>query len=371
MRVCIDIQSAIAPRAGVGRYTKLLVEHLVAPTLRQSDDVKLFYFDFQRRGIPFPVTGATHQACHWAPGRYVQKAWKTVGWPPFDAFSGPADVFHFPNFVRPPLARGKSVVTVHDLAFLRHPDTLETKNYRYLTAQIRQTVEKADALIAVSEFTAREMRDLLNVPAEKVFPIHSGVEQFRQAPHETDVVAARKMLNLERPYLLCLSTLEPRKNFPFLVDVFERLENFDGDLVIAGGRGWKFEPILQRMRASKKSGRIRYLEFVHDDLLPGLYAGAELFVFPSLYEGFGFTPLEAMACGAPVVSSAGGSLPEVLGDAALIIPGFDAAEWAAQIQGLLGDSARRSALKKAGFARVKKFSWEETARQTWDVYRRI
>jgi glycosyltransferase involved in cell wall biosynthesis len=215
------------------------------------------------------------------------------------------------------------------------------------------------------------MRELLKVPAEKVFAIHSGVQQVRQAPHEVDAMAAKKLLNLDRPYLLCLSTLEPRKNFPFLVQVFERLKSFDGDLVIAGGRGWKFEPILQQFRHSQKAKRIRYLEYVDEELLPGLYAGAELFVFPSLYEGFGFTPMEAMTQGTPVVSSAGGSLPEVLGDAAVIVPGFQADAWAAEIESLLADTAKRQALRNAGFAQARKYSWEETARQTWNVYRKI
>jgi glycosyltransferase involved in cell wall biosynthesis len=368
MRVCLDIQSAIAQRAGVGRYTKMLAEHL-AP-LRGGDDLVLFFFDFQRRGMPFPVPEATPTCCRWVPGRLAQGAWKTVGWPPFDAFSGPADVYHFPNFVRPPLTKGRSIVTVHDLAFLRFPDTIEQGNFRHLTARIRQTVEQADVIIAVSEFTAREIRDLLRVPAERIAAIHSGIEQFRQAPDETDAVAARRLLQLDRPYLLCVSTLEPRKNFPLLVDTFDRLP-FDGDLVIAGGRGWKYEPILDRIRASPKSARIRCLEYVDDALLPGLYAGAELFVFPSLYEGFGFTPLEAMSFGTPVVSSSGGSLPEVLGDAAEIVDSFDADAWVARIQALLGDADRRRALRAAGRERARRYSWEQTARRTWDVYRRI
>ena len=126
MRVCIDIQSAIAQRAGVGRYTKRLVEELAA--LRApADELALFYFDFQRRGVPFPVPGATQRAVRWLPGRYVQKAWKTIAWPPFDLFAGPAEVFHFPNFIRPPLRRGRSVVTIHDLAFMRLPETIEAR----------------------------------------------------------------------------------------------------------------------------------------------------------------------------------------------------------------------------------------------------
>jgi glycosyltransferase involved in cell wall biosynthesis len=369
MRVCLDIQSAVLQRAGVGRYTYRLAQHLGA--MRGSDELTFFHFDFNRRGSPDFGPGSRVNACRWIPGRAAQGAWKMINFPPFNWFSGSADVFHFPNFIRPPVSRGATVVTIHDLAFLRMPETIEAANYRHLTRNIRRTVERADAVIAVSEFTAREIRELLDVPADRVVPIHSGVDPVPRAPHETEIVATRRMLGLERPYLLALSTLEPRKNYPFLVEVFEALTKFDGDLVIAGGRGWKFDPILDRIRRSPKAARIRYLEYVQDALLPGLYAGAELFVFPSLYEGFGFTPLEAMAHGIPVVSSAGGSLPEVLDGAALIMEDFVAESWAREIERLLADSSRRTAHRAAGFELVKSYSWAETARRTWDVYRRL
>lgn len=361
MRVCIDIQSAIAQRAGVGRYAKLLVEHLAA-TRAPADELALFYFDFQRKGMPFPVPGATQQACRWLPGRYVQKAWKTIGWPPFDLFSGPADVFHFPNFIRPPLARGKSVVTIHDLAFLRMPETIEEKNYRYLKAYIAETVARADAILAVSEFTRQEIIELLHVPPEKVVAIHSGI-----APPNHKLLEPGSCT----PFLLSLGTLEPRKNYAFLIEVFDRLTGFDGELVIAGGRGWKFEPILERIAQSPRRDRIRVLDYVTEAELDRLYRTAELFVFPSRYEGFGFPPLEAMARGTAVVSAATGSLPEVLGDAALVIPGFDADAWAARLSCLLSDGDARRTLAQRGPAHAARFTWAETARQTWQVYRQL
>ena len=359
MRVCIDIQSAIAQRAGIGRYTKLLVEHLAA-TRAPTDELALFYFDFQRKGVPFQIPGVTQRACRWLPGRFVQKAWKTVGWPPFDMFSGAADIFHFPNFIRPPLTRGKSVVTVHDLAFMRMPGTIEEKNHRFLTSRIRNTVEKADAIIAVSEFTRREIIELLNVPEDRVTAILSGIELPVPRPESGN----RKK---EKPFLFTVGTLEPRKNYPFLVDVFDRL-NFDGDLVIVGGRGWKFEPILERILRSPKRDRIRILNYVGDDELDRLYRDASLFIFPSLYEGFGFPPLEAMARGTPVVSAATGSLPEVLGDAALLIEGSDAENWAVKISALLSDDAARKSLVACGAAQAASFTWQETARRTWKLY---
>ncbi len=369
MKVCVDIQSAIGQRAGVGRYTKSLVEHLGDPA--GSDELILFYFDFSRRGHPFPVMGARRKVVRWCPGRLVQKAWKTIGWPPFDRFSGPADVYHFPNFVRPPLTCGRSVVTLHDIAFLRLPETTERKNLRYLSAQIRKTVDQSDMIITVSQFSAREICEQLNVPEDRVTAIHEGLTPNMASPDQDAIKTMRRALNLNRPYLLFVGTIEPRKNIPFLVDVFERLESFDGDLVLAGMRGWKYEPILERMKRSRRAVSIRYLEYVDEQWMPALYAGSELFLFPSLYEGFGFPPLEAMMCGTPVLSSTAGSLPEVLGDAAEWAPQFDPELWKNRVETLLGDDTRRETLRKAGRAQAGRYRWADTARKTWEVYRKV
>ena len=156
---------------------------------------------------------------------------------------------------------------------------------------------------------------------------------------------------------------------PLLVEAFERLGAFDGDLVVAGMRGWKVEPILARMRASPRAQRIRYLEYVDERWLPALYGGAELFLLASLYEGFGLPPLEAMACGTPAVVSPGGSLPEVVGDAAIIVRDYDPDAWAGRVSGLLSDGDARAALRARGIARAAAFRWEDTARETWRVYR--
>lgn len=367
MRVTIDIQAAIAQRAGVGRYTKSLVEHL--GRFAGSDELRLFYFDFQRKGVPFPVPGALQHATRWCPGRIVQKAWKSIHWPPFDWFAGAADVYHFPNFIRPPLSRGKSVVTIHDIAFIRYPQTLEPRNLAYLTAQIKQTCQNSDCIIAVSEFTAREIHELLNVPRDRIVAIHEGLPGGFTRPCRPLIDEARSSLKLERPYLLMVGTMEPRKNMAFLVEVFEKLADFDGDLVIAGMYGWKYEPILKRIIHSPRANRIRHLEYVDERFLPALYAGAELFVFPSLYEGFGFPPLEAMSCGTPVLCSTGGSLPEVLADAAEFVPEYNSDAWAAMIQKLLGSKTRQTELILKGAKLVQKYSWDEAAKKTWNVYR--
>lgn len=369
MKVCVDIQAAIAQRAGVGRYAQELVQHL--PAHAGEDALRLFYFDFQRKGMPFNVPEADCRAVRWIPGRIAQGAWKTLNWPPYSWFSGSADVYHFPNFIRPPLHRGRSVVTVHDVSFLRHPETTEAGNLRYLNARIRQTVQQADAIITDSAFSAGEIEDLLGVSSDRLFPIHLGLPDHTFSPSPAECAQTLLELGLDKPFLLSVGTLEPRKNFSFLIDVFEQLGDLDLDLVIAGMQGWKCEPILDQIRNSPRADHIRYLDYVDDRRLAALYGGAELFVFTSIYEGFGFTPLEAMVAGTPVISSPAGSLGEVLDGAAVLVEGYEAEHWAAQVRDLIGDSSAREDLVERGRAHINRYTWDRTARETWQVYREV
>ncbi len=369
MRICLDIQAAVSQRAGIGRYARSLAEHLgsfAAP----DEELRLFFFDFRRRGLDFASPGATISPTRWIPGKYVQQSWKRLHWPPFDWFSGRSDVFHFPNFTIPPLSHGKAVVTIHDMSFLRFPEFAEKRNLDYLTSVIHQTARRADAIIAVSEFGKREIEACLGIAPDRVSAIHLGISPEYTRPSPPAIQTFRAQLNLDRPYLLTVGTLEPRKNLPFMIEVFEQLDQFDGDLVIAGMPGWKVEPILDRIRSSPKRDRIRTLNYLPDEQLPSLYSGAELFLITSFYEGFGFTPLEAMACGTPVVSSAGGSLPEVLGEAAIMIPEFKSGAWTTAIHSLLADPSLRARLSLGGVNHASRYSWQDTARKTWDIYRK-
>ena len=370
MKVCMDIQAALGQRAGVGRYVRELLAHLGPEA--GGDELSAFYFDFKRTGLDAPPPGVALRACRWLPGRLAQAAWKRVGYPPYDWFAGRADLYHFPNFIRPPLSRGrKSVVTIHDVSFLRMPETTEAKNLAWLTAEIFHTAERADAILTDSHFSAREIVELLRVPESKVFPVWLGLPPFGPPPSPEESGRLRRDLGLTKPYLLMVGTIEPRKNIPFLVNVYEALAEFDGDLVLAGGLGWKTEATLKAIADSPRAAGIRMLRHMDDRQLSALYAGASVFTFPTRYEGFGFPPLEAMGRGAPVVSARNSSLPEVLGNAAEWVDGYDAEEWAETIRAVLGDSARAARLRAAGFEQAKKFTWEETARKTWGVYRSL
>lgn len=372
MKICMDIQAAIGPGAGIGRYTRELLAHVGAHA-RAGERLAAFYFDFHRRGYSGPAPQVAIQSSR-LPGRIVQKVWKTIHAPPYACFAGAADLYHFPNFVIPPLRKkDRAVVSIHDVSFLRLPETTEEKNLAWLTSEIPATVRRADAIITISDFSKREICECLNVPAEKIHVTHLGLSQMgADLVSAEEESALRRNLGITKPYWLMVGTIEPRKNIPFLFRLMEHMSDWDGDLVLAGGLGWKTDAIIAAMKQSACASRIHYVSRVGDRELSTLYAGAAAFIFPSFYEGFGFPPLEALARGTPVVSARNSSLPEVLGDAAAWVDGYALEDWQTAIRAILNENAAaREARARRGREQAAAFTWDKTAAETWKVYRHV
>jgi len=373
LKICIDIQSAVAQRAGVGRYTKVLVENLIKNG--HADQLKLFYFNFKKFESPIDNTDNIEmKPITYIPGQFVQKAWKTINFPTFDFFAGKADVYHFPNFIIPPVAdkKGKKIVSIHDTSFIRFPQFTEEKNLKYITKKIKKTVERADKIITISHFSAEEIKTLLNVPEHKIAVTHLGIsESFMPEDKHEAFLKVKEKTQIADPYILTLGTVEPRKNLLLAIEMFEKMKHFDGNLVIAGMLGWKYETIMEKIKESPKSKKIIYLNYVPDGLLSSLYSAASLYIIPSHYEGFGFPPVEAMACGTPVLSSKGGSLPEILGNAAEYAE-FNAPEqWADKAEQIINTQSIQNDLIKKGIKQASKYRWSKTAEETWNIYQEL
>jgi glycosyltransferase involved in cell wall biosynthesis len=259
----------------------------------------------------------------------------------------------------------RRVVTVHDLTFRRYPHLLQQETLANLDREMSRELFRTDAVISVSEATSRDLHTYYSIDETKSFTIHSGL-----AP----LPVSRIDGFLPKRYLLFVSTIEPRKDLDTLLGAFEMLKQsgeFDGDLVIVGRIGWKSGKTVERMKRSRWSRCIHHLDYVSRASLSAIYERAEVFVFPSLYEGFGFPILEAMSSGAPVIAARSSSLPEIGGDAALYFQPGNADELAGRIAELMRDPALRSDLIVRGRARVAEFDWRKAAGETAAVFHRV
>lgn len=372
MKICLDYQPAVTQRAGIGRYTRVLAEQLPA-LMNPEDSLKLFYFDFKGKGeqpsnLPLNVSIKRFRLC---PGAIMQKLWNYSSFPSFDMLAGNADIYHFTNFLSRPVNKGKVVASIHDMSFMRYPEFTEEKNLAYLTRGIKRTIDFADAIITISKFSAEEIEYFFPSAKGKVFYSHLGIAQNFSPSSIEEIDAVKQKYKLERPYIITVGTIEPRKNHLLLVDAFEQIAAQGIDLVVVGGIGWKSDKIMERLTTSKFAPQIHVLNHLGDGELPALYSGASVFALPSYYEGFGFPPLEAMGCGTPVVSAPGGSLKEVIEDAGIIVEDYNADAWATELMRAITDTELRKSLINKGLLHIKKFTWDKTVVDTLKVYENL
>lgn len=377
MRIGIDYTAAVRQGAGIGRYTRNLIRALaeldrqnryalfVAGGWGEGDGLGPWPDNFHLRGVPLS-------------DRWLNILWQRLRLPlPIQLVTGPLDLFHSPDFVLPPLGRTPAVLTVHDLSFLRVPECFVPGFREYLEGAVTRAVGRARFILADSFSTREDLIDLLAVEPERVAVVYPGVEpRFRPIEDPAVLDAVRSRYGLPSRFVLGLSTLQPRKNFSGLADALGRLLAARGDephftdlhLVIGGGKGWMYEETLVHIERLGLSDRVRFLGFVDDADLPALYSLASAFAFPSWYEGFGVPLLEAMACGTPVVAADNSSLPEVVGNAGLLVNAGDTEALASALAHLLSNEELQAVLKTEGQARARRFTWEKAAHQLLGIY---
>lgn len=370
MRIGIDYTAAVRQGAGIGNYTRELVRALAA--LDRANDYVLFA---AAGGQPLADRG-------WPPNfrtrsvplsdRALAILWHRLQLPLWvELATGAVDIFHSPDFVLPPVRRAKTLVTVHDLSFIRYPQCADANLRAYLNKVVPRSVHRADLILADSHNTKDDLTELLGVERDRIEVVYPGVEErFRPIEDQALLERVRKRYNLPPRFILGLGTLQPRKNFTRLIEAFAdlRFAICDLHLVIAGGKGWLYEEIFATVERLGLEDKVVFTGFVADEHLPALYNLADLFVFPSLYEGFGLPPLEAMACGRPVVTSNASSLPEVVGEAGLMVEATDVEALAEAMQRVLEDNALRVRMIAKGVEQATKFTWEKAAAKLLSLY---
>jgi glycosyltransferase involved in cell wall biosynthesis len=286
----------------------------------------------------------------------------------------PVDLLHV-QYTAPPFCPAPVVVTIHDLAFEHLPETFTRRGSFQLKLTVRRTAKKAARIATVSEYSRQDLIRTYKLPPEKIVVTHNGVEpRFSPSPGSPDETQAiRRRFGIERDYILAVGSLQPRKNLVRLIRAYADLRNqhatFTHQLVIVGRKLWLAEQIFEEVARQKWVKDVILTDYVDDQDLPALYRAAALFVYPSLFEGFGLPPLEAMACGTPVITSNNSSLPEVTGDAAILIDPYNDEELSRSIIRIVNDRALQRQLREKGISQARKFTWRTAAEQTLQLYR--
>jgi len=370
MRIGINYTSALRQGAGIGRYTRGLVNALLRLdsqnryTLIVSKDSPL------GRLAPLPDNFTLKRLP--LSERLLTILWHRLDLPlAIDRWAGPFDLFHSPDFVLPPLHKAPGILTVHDLSFMQHPDGAAPKLRRWLNKVVPHSVARAQHILADSHSTKQDLETLLGVSPDKISVVGAGVEsRFRPITDAQTLVELRQKYRLPEKFILGLGTLEPRKNFEGLIEAFDLLQADQPDLhlVIAGGKGWLYDSIFEAAERSPAASRVHLIGFTADEDLPALYSLAQVFALPSHYEGFGIPVLEAMACGAPVVTANNSSLPEIAGEAAVLLPASDIEALANVMRQFVLHQSLREKHVELGLEQAKKFTWKAAAEKLLAVY---
>ncbi len=374
--IAIDYTPAIRQQAGIGRIIRGQVAALIA--MAEEIDLRLFVVgrvdEAERRQAPLPLHTTLLDE------RNMVRLWHRLDMPlpRVEWFTGgPLDLLHATDFVLPPSKARRKLLTVHDLAFLFYPDAAMPSLHHYLNVVVPRSVRRADALVADSQHTAQDLNEQWQVPLERITVVQGAVDHahFRPVRDPQRLAEVRHRYGLgERPYILALSRLEPRKNFVRLIEAFAAAREearLPHRLVIGGRRGWLYESIFARVQELGLAEDILFPGFIAEADLPALYSGAAFFAYPSLYEGFGLPIVEAMACGAPVLTSDNSCLPEAGGPGAVYVRAEDANSIAAGIMRLATDTALAAQLAAAGQEHAAHFTWERSAQQLLSAYHKL
>ena len=380
MSIYLDVSAAVHRRAGLGRYAESLARALVAA---HPGRFALFYN--RERGVK-PLAGLER-----LPTRTIAlgyKPWRMLVWlgqltrVGFDQYLPDAELFHATEHLLLPLRDVPTVLTVHDLIFRHLPAHHKSLNRWYLNLTMPLYCRRATHIVAVSQHTRCDLMSAYGLPSGKITVIYEAPDpRFRPQPM-AEIRRVRGKYSLPEHFILSLGTIEPRKNYRRLIEAFSWLkhEHRSADrglktggwrLVIAGGKGWLYQSFFRRLEELGLGREVILLGRAPDEDLPALYSAAALFVFPSLYEGFGLPPLEAMACGTPVVCSRSSSLPEVGGEAAGYFSPHSPEEMGRIMYKVLTDEALQAEMRKRGFEQAERFSWQRMAEETMDVYRAV
>lgn len=366
MNIGVDLSAIQTTKSGVEWYSHQLVTEMIE---QLAPDEQLFLFSTRETG--FEGEADRRANVHVVKSDFpYQEPWRQLLLP-FQLRKYEIDVCFFTNFVLSVLARCPMVLTIHDLSFKLFPRTHSLRRVIWARSLVPVSTRRSKRIIADSNNTKLDLLRFMNINAAKIKVVHLGAPAQFNPESRPDDEEALKHYGISKPYVLFVGTLEPRKNLNFLIKGFDKASQKNPDLhmVLAGRRGWMAQAIFDELERRDLLGKVHITGYVKDQYLPALYREAVAFIYPSLYEGFGLPPLEAMASGIPVIVSKGSSLPEVVGDAGLYIDPLSVDELAEAIDRVANDSELVADLREKGFQQAAQFSWQQAARETMEILR--
>jgi glycosyltransferase involved in cell wall biosynthesis len=362
MRIGIDATPILLRKGGIGYYTYNLLDHLTR--VDTQNEYILFETTQKEPESPIPFISRPNVRSIYTP-KMLQK-WRCR--------KERIDLYHGTNFRLRGKGRKGNIVTIHDLAFKHYPHFLKKKFGQFLSfLKTKRDVQRANRVIAVSAHTAKDVVEFFKIDTEKVRVVYHGVDpDFRPDVPRASILEMKEKYHILAPqYILWVGTLEPRKNLRTLVQMYDQLKGLHDEyhLILAGGLGWQYEDILQMTQTL--GSKVQITGYLPREDLVSLYAGAALFVYPSLYEGFGMPLLEAMASGVPIVAARTSSIPEVIGNAGILVDPLNISEMGEAVRRVLTDRSVSSSLREKGMARAREFTWDRAARETLRIYQEV
>jgi glycosyltransferase involved in cell wall biosynthesis len=372
MHVCIDVSPTVQKHAGLGRYAGEVARAL---SEQQGIDLSLFYNRQGDAELPDYLSHLPHKSV-----KVGNKPWRMGVWLsqllhwPLDKTFGATQIFHATNHLLAHFRHARTVYTLHDLIFLQYPQYHKAYNRWYLTLTMPLYLQAADVIVTPSTCSKQDAIKHYGLPEEKIKVIYEApAPTFSPLTNPAELARVRAAYNLPERYILHVSTIEPRKNLIRLLDAFQPLlaDWPDLKLILVGKKGWLYESFFAHLQALGLAECVIFPGYVAEADLPAFYQLAQVFAFPSLYEGFGLGPVEAMACGTPVVSSNSSSLPEVVGQAGLLVDPHDTAALSRSLRRILADAQLRADLSQRGLLQAKNFSWQKAVGELLAVYQSL
>lgn len=368
MKISFDAQPIIdSKKTGIGYAQYWIIKKILEKNIDIQIELDMFTFNNRVEKLHYieEFKNVQIDECKWFPSMLYKLISSFIPLKRSLFIKNKKEIVHFFNYHVPPGSGGKNICTIHDMAYIDVPETVKLKTRKNLDINLKKSIKRADKIMTISEFSKSRICDVFNVDEKNIFVIPLGVNTnfFKKIDNKEKVVEVKNKYHIQGDYFLYIGTIEPRKNLERLIkaySIFRESGNNITKLVLAGKKGWYYEEIFEVAQKSKYSDDIIFTDYVEEEDIVPLLNGSEVFVFPSIYEGFGLPPLEAMACGVPVLTSNNTSLGEYFGDCSVTVDPYSIENIALGLGKIINNNELRAGLIEKGYKKVKQLSWDNT-----------